>query len=154
MNDPTFRPSDVYMVPHMPLASTMGRAEREQAAAMLVHACVELGDAWQLLTLRDVERVFTVAMLEGRAPFASWMRNPFFRPDFRELCDKGYARWDRLVVGGELAIAFTDYGLEAMRRWVRRASPATPPAGPDGADEPPTPSQLLSGLGSTPDGAR
>jgi len=152
MNDPTFRPSDVVLNPHAPLCNTMHRIEREQAAAMLVHACVELGDAWQLLTLRDVERVFTVAMLEGRSPFASWLHNPFFRPDFRELCDKGYARWDRLVVGGELAIAFTDYGLEAMRRWVRRATPATPPAA-DG-DEQPTPSQLLSGLGTTPDGAR
>jgi len=154
MNDPTFKPSDVFLNPYCPLADTMHRIEREQAAAMLVHACVELGDAWRLLTLRDVERVFTVAMLEGRSPFASWLRNPFFRPDFRELCEKGYARWDRLVVGGELAIAFTDYGLEAMRRWVQRATPAPAPPAADG-EEQPTPSQLLSGLGTTtPDGAR
>lgn len=111
-----FRPSQVVLaVP--PLCGTMGHAEREFAASLIVRACQARGDAWQPIDLKTLGEVLGDDLAAKVEPWASLNRNPFFRPDFRELADGTFGRWTGEP--GESAIELTPAGVEALRRWVR-----------------------------------
>ena len=72
-----FRPSDVYLgVP--PLVGTMGHAEREFAAALIVRACQVNGDAWHPIEPAELGRVIKADIAAGTEPIASLNHNPFF----------------------------------------------------------------------------
>lgn len=115
----TFKPSEVVLRPVIPLMATMGRAERELAAAMIVRTCAVKGDAWQPVgpaTIGEVIRADLDAKLE---PWTGLNSNPFCpSPDFRDLVKHGFARWTAGDDKGPLEL--TAKGIEALRRWVRR----------------------------------
>lgn len=110
-----FRPSQVLLA-GLPLCNTMGKAEIEFAAALIVRACQALGDVWQPVTLEEVARVIKQDVDQAREPFTSLMRNPFFKPEFWLLVERGFAKW--LGEPGESALELTEGGRHALRRWV------------------------------------
>lgn len=84
------KPSDVNLSAPIPLVGTLGRSEREVAAALLILACVDDGDEWRPV----LPKALGLAMTKRKdAPEFPWLRNPFMRPDFVELVEKGYAHW-------------------------------------------------------------
>ena len=123
-----FTPNDVFLNTVPPLTATMGKAEAEAAAAMLVRAMQVRGNAWAVVFPKQIGEVLS-ADLDGKVePWASLNGNPFFRPDFDLLIAKGCARW----VGDESegrsrGIEFTPEGIEKLRRWVRLEKPAVQP---------------------------
>lgn len=111
-----FKPSQVVMYTPIPLVGTLGRCEREIAAALLVLACVHHGDVWQPIMPRMIGLALEAAIKEGRQPWKSLETNPFARPDFHDLIAAGYATGD-LSVGGS-AITLTDKTFTAITKWV------------------------------------
>ena len=110
------KPSDVVLcVP--PLTATLGRSEREHAAALIVRACQELGDKWQAVSPRQVGEVLRADVAAGRQPFASLGVNPFFRPDVHDLVAKGFA-----TMREDKAVELTEKALEAIAKWARPAA--------------------------------
>lgn len=107
------KPSDIVLT-GVPLTATMGRSEREHAAALLVRCCQVNGDEWQAVSPRMIGEAIK-ADVDGKiTPMNSWARNPFFNPDFLDLADKGFA-----IMGDDNRIAFTESGFAAMARWTR-----------------------------------
>lgn len=107
-----FKPSDVYLgVP--PLVGTMGHAEREFAAALIVRACQVEGDAWHPIGPAELGRVIKADIAAGTEPIASLNQNPFFKPNFYELADGEHGRW----VGepGKSPLELTAHGIEMIR---------------------------------------
>jgi hypothetical protein len=125
VSDPSFKPSEVFLNAIPPLTATMGRFEREFAAALLVRACQVDGDAWRGFTPAELGKVIARDLEAKVEPMVSWNRNPFLRPDFRDLVAQGFAACTDLDNGAP--VEFTERGLEALRRWVRPGS-ATPNA--------------------------
>ncbi len=123
-----FKPSQVFLNTVPPLTATMGKSEAEAAAAMLVRAMQVRGDAWAQVFPKEIGEVLK-ADLDGKVePWASLNRNPFFRPDFDMLIERGFARWcGDESEGRRRAIEFTPAGIEKLRRWARSA-PAEPAA--------------------------
>jgi hypothetical protein len=112
-----FKPSQVILNAVPPLTATMGRSEREHAAALLVRASQVKGDTWQPVTPAILGEVIRADLDGAVEPWASLNRNPFFRPDFRDLMQAGFARW--CAEGKGAPIELTESGVEALRRWVR-----------------------------------
>lgn len=107
-----FKPSDVLLDP-VPLTATMGRTEREQAAAVMVRACQVLGDRWQPITWKQVREALMRDFDDPKRPVgAVWVSFPGFRPDMRDLCAKGFATLD-----GDAA-SFTEAGFAKLRSYV------------------------------------
>jgi len=107
-----FKPSHVVLaVP--PLTGTMGRAEREHAAAIIVRTCQVQGDEWKSVTEDQVMAMLTADLEAGTQPFVSLIKNPFFKPDPAALVAAGFAKRD-----GE-ALELTAKGIEALRPCVR-----------------------------------
>ncbi len=80
-----FWPDDVLLdATALPLCGTLGHVETEVAAAMLVLALASRGYGWVPVPFSEL-----AATLEGSE--LRWLRNPFCRPDFGELIEKGYA---------------------------------------------------------------
>lgn len=122
MTTPDFKPSDVVLHPGAPLVATFGKAEREQAAALIVLALAELGDEWRSITNKEIMDTFETKARAGESPAFDYARNPFFRPAPSELAAEGFIR--RTGAGDEGGtIEFTEKGIEAMRRWARPAEP-------------------------------
>ena len=113
MND--FKPSQVYLgIP--PLTATMGRSEREHAAAILVRVCQARGDIWQPVTPAMFGEVINDDLTAKTEPFYSLNQNPFFNPDFHDIVAKGFARW--VETEGKGPLELTPTGIEALRGWV------------------------------------
>lgn len=115
-----FAPSQVVLVEPLPLIGTMGRCEREIAAALLVRACQFYGDRWQAIVPKMIGDVLTADMEAKTQPFASLSSNPFARPDFHDLIAEGYATGEPATKGAPLEL--TEKAFDAMRRWVRAPS--------------------------------
>jgi hypothetical protein len=112
-----FKPSQVELGP-VPLCATMGHAEAEFAAALIVLACRARGDEWQAVTWKQVGEVALADLKAEREPACLWLTNPFFRPDAHDLVKRGYARW----IGSDDGISpveLTPEGIEKLRRWVQ-----------------------------------
>jgi len=110
-----FKPSQV-LLDVIPLVATMGKAEVEFTAAYLVRALVVKGDEWKALSLSAVADVARDDMTEQREPMRYWA-NPFVHPSPWLMVERGFAVFGESPEGE--TIAFTEKGLEAMRRWVR-----------------------------------
>lgn len=126
-----FLPSAVALVVP-PLVGTMGCAEREQAACLIVRACQALGDTWKPIDLEELNGVIKADLEQGHEPLASLNRNPFFKPDLWLLADGTYGRWTGTP--GESPIELTDKGIAALKRWIHvgcapRPEPRPPAAG-------------------------
>jgi len=116
----SFKPSDVALrVP--PLARTMGKAEREAAAGLMVRVCQANGDTWGPVLWTDVKAVLLADEEAKYEPFASLLNNPFFRPDVESLADAGYCTIEG-EPGKVTAATFTDKGIRALMTWVPLAS--------------------------------
>lgn len=116
----TFKPSDVDLLGSFPpLCATMGRTERELAAALLVRGCQARGDEWKAVPLRMLGEVIGEDLDAKREPLHSINRNPFCRPDMHDCVAKGFATWVGEPGTPEYGVEFTEKGLEALRRWVR-----------------------------------
>lgn len=114
----SFKPSQVFL-DVVPLIATMQKAEVELAAALIVRACQLNGDTWAPLSWEVLRNTIMAEYEAKRQPVLSWMNQPFINPDFFLLAERGFA-----VKTGEPSMttfAFTEVGLEAMRRWVREA---------------------------------
>lgn len=101
-----------------PLVGTMRKTEAEIAAALIVRACHVRGDRWQPLRPDDLGTVIKADLEAKQEPWASLNTNPFCRPDFHKLIEFGFAAW--VGEATPKAIEFTDKGLLALQRWVRR----------------------------------
>jgi hypothetical protein len=109
------KPSEIVLgVP--PLVGTMGRAEAEFAAALVVLACEANGDRWQAVAWPQITAAAKAALEEGRRPWLTLLSNPFYRPDVWELVKRGFARWEGEPGG---PVELTMWGLVAMDRWHR-----------------------------------
>jgi hypothetical protein len=120
MDTPSFKPSEVFLITFPPLVGTMGKAEVEAAASMLVRVCQVDGNEWKPCSPQEVGLTLKADIDNKVEPWTSLNRNPFFRPDFHELVALGFARFT--TEDEHAPIEFTEQGLEAMRRWVRPAS--------------------------------
>lgn len=97
---------------HCPLTDTLGRSEREVAAAVLLIALAESGDTWGPISPRTV--ALTLKSVFERAEYR-FLKNPFLgRPDYADLVTKGFARWTVPDDGAKSPIEFTDLGLKAI----------------------------------------
>ncbi len=114
-----FRPSEVALFTPLPLVGTLGRTEREVAAALLVRACQVNGDTWQPVSPAMVGETLKRDVAEGVQPFASLNSNPFVRPNFGELVEHGYAAGD-LEKGEPLSL--TDKALVEIAKYRRPAA--------------------------------
>lgn len=112
---PSFKPSQVEILPS-PLIATMGRAETESAAALIVHTCAANGDAWQAVSTDMVVRAVRDAGPDST--IGQIVRNPFLAPDFVGLVAAGFAT--RSAVDGATSYALTENGIARLGRWVRR----------------------------------
>lgn len=119
MAERQIKPSDIVLV-GMPLTGTLGRSERECAAAIIVRACQELGDKWQAVSGRQIADVIRADVAADRMPFASLAFNPFFRPDVLDLVEKGFA-----ARSGDL-VELTGAGLAAIAKWARPEAEEVP----------------------------
>ncbi|MFK5283266.1 hypothetical protein ACI3PL_27210, partial [Lacticaseibacillus paracasei] len=83
----------------------------EAAASLIVRACHALSDEWQAVTAKQIGGVLRADLAATREPFASLLRNPFFRPDIHAAIDAGFVEGDP---AGEVKL--TEKGMEALRR--------------------------------------
>lgn len=111
-----FKPSEVAFDArsYLPFVGTFRKTEAEVAAAILVRACHFHGDSWQPISFAMAKSAMLADAEAKREPFASWLTNPFARPDIYRLEADGFVE----KVGD--AHQFTAPAFEAMRRWVRR----------------------------------
>lgn len=120
-----FKPSDVDLRGSFPpLVGTMERAELEMAASLLVRACQVRGDAWQPVSPMQIGIVINDDLAAKCEPFYSLNQNPFFRPDFWKLAEKGFARFT--AEGKGAPIELTEAGIERLRRWARKPAGLQP----------------------------
>jgi hypothetical protein len=120
---PDFKPSQVFLAP-IPLCGTMGHAEREFAAALIVRACQVNGDAWHAVPPPEIGRMLEAIQKDPNADrwLFDFVSNPFMKFDVLELADHGYARW--LGEPGKSPVELTDKAFEGMRKhWVKVAAP-------------------------------
>lgn len=119
MNIPTpidFHPSDVDVgTGGLPLTATLGRTEREIAAAYLVLTLQHLGADWDRAVTYDELRAAVLASKDD--PRFAWLASPFTMPDFPDLIAHGQA----LRLDSERML-LADVAIAAMRRHVRVAN--------------------------------
>jgi len=114
----TFKPSDIRLALPVPLCGTMGKAEAEFAATLLVRACVRHGDAFDSILPAQMGDTIGADLEEQVDPLWSLRNNPFFRPNFDELVKRGFAEYVGEDGGRKRPLRFTASGLEVLRRWV------------------------------------
>lgn len=76
-----------------PFVGSLGSAELEHAAALLVRACQVRGDRWQPMLYDEMEAVLKDDIAQQRGPICRFLRSPFLSPDFARLVDGGWAAW-------------------------------------------------------------
>jgi hypothetical protein len=93
MNDFGIKPADIHL-DYDPFAqdliNTLGRAELEFAAAMVIRwHHVHSPDVWVSVSRREIAQSITDPVIEV------WAQNPFFRPDWMQLLRLGFiAGWN------------------------------------------------------------
>lgn len=77
-----------------PLVGMFGRAESEQAAAMLVRTLQVNDRSWGPVQPKEIGTMLDAELDEAKAAGKRhpW-DHPFFRPDFDGLIESGFARW-------------------------------------------------------------
>lgn len=115
-----FAPSEV-VLHAIPLVGTLGRTEREMAAALIVRACQVNGDTWQPVTPKMIREMLERDAADGVEPMASLNRNPFARPNFWELVAEGYASGDPAK---HEPLALTEKALAKIRKYRRPVVPS------------------------------
>lgn len=91
------RPSDVLLtgVSAMPLVGTLGRAELEFTAALIVRALQRKGDTWDdSVDMDDIKTAIALDKKEKHELAEVWSM-PFHGLDARGLVAAGFAKWDQ-----------------------------------------------------------
>jgi hypothetical protein len=116
------KPSEVMLLPPLPLVDTFGRVEREAAATLLIRACVRNGDTWQSITQVQIGEALRADLDEKIDPVHALRSNPFWRPvGFRELVTRGFAVFDGDPDAKGTPIRFTDNAIALLEKWKRAA---------------------------------
>lgn len=102
-----------------PLTATLGSAELEHAAALLVRYCQIRGDRWQAVHWDDLELALREDLAAKIEPMWSLLRNPFFSPQFDALVEKQWAAWHGTPGVGELELAPRAIAL-FVEKWGRQ----------------------------------
>lgn len=126
--DPAFLPSQISLDGLLPLVGTLGRAEREFAATLLVRVSQAKGDQWQFVSPRTIGEVMNADLKAGNQPLERLSRNPFVPfPDFRDLVNSGFAEFEARRAGyeyeGDPSVRLTEKGLRGLRRWLSKPCP-------------------------------
>jgi hypothetical protein len=112
-----FLPSDVTLAA-VPLVGTMGSADIEHAAAVVI-ACLKIaGNTWSPIRAKEMGRIIRESA--DSDPMAFWASNPFFSADMGRLIREGYAIKSGPV--DDESLELTPRAIEAVRPWVRRSS--------------------------------
>ena len=112
-----FKPSQVVLA-SIPLVGTLGHAELEYAAALIVRTCQVHGDVWAAHPWTTIGPTLKADRDAGTEPMASLLRNPFFCPDVHLLVEEGFARWT--AEPGSGPVELTPLALGSFGRWVQR----------------------------------
>jgi len=123
MTDATdLRPSQILVLDPCPLTATFDRHRIELAAAVMIITLAANGDTWRPVRLREIGEHLG-ALANGPRP-PSWLTSPVFRPDMLDMVARGFAVLSGEDGTPERAIAFTEEGLERLRRsrWIRPAA--------------------------------
>lgn len=110
---PDFRPRQVRLE-GWPFGDTFGRLESEAAATVIVRVLQHLGDTWMPVYPEEIRRLLWHDMQHKVEPIYSLAGNPFWRADYQELADSGYA-----VIHDDGSVEFTLRGIEQLRKYVR-----------------------------------
>lgn len=130
---PSFKPSEVRLFgSFLPLGDTFDKTEVECAVFYIVRTLAVKGDTWRPVRWTDIGLVIGESMAKVMMPLPpevpsrkdlfvkDMATNPFARPDFFKLVDKGFARWLGEEGDENRLIELTDSGFERLRRWVVR----------------------------------
>lgn len=106
-------PKDIFVLTPTPIPGTFGRAELEQAAAMLIRTLQVLDRPWGPVMPQDLGQALNVDLLMKHP----W-RHPFFNPDFDGLIENGFAQWVERegCEGRGRPMEFTPKGLARLQR--------------------------------------
>jgi hypothetical protein len=121
-----FKPSQV-RIGYPPLVGTMGHAEAEFAAALVVRTLAVKGDVWRPVVWSEIQEVVKADM-DGTVdpvtmvrkpvePIGSLARNPFFMPDIHDTVKRGFARWTGEPNG---PVELTEAGIKVLSKWVTK----------------------------------
>ena len=123
------KPSDIRLANvASPLGGTFGRVENEVAMAYGILVCKFFGDEWR--TIRGGDLYHAISLYRER-PEYRWLLNPFCRPDFFTIREKGLVE-DVGLTGQGWIYRFTDEALERLafspwcRPGVRKQGPVAP----------------------------
>lgn len=110
------RPEEIELLAP-PLAATFGRSEAEHAAAVIIRGLAfHQLELFEPISWRQIQEAMVADVAELREPFASLVKNPFFRPDPHDLVERGFARW----VEDGVVIELTPAVVVPLQRWWRR----------------------------------
>lgn len=120
------KPSDVDLnASSPPLVGTMGKAEAEAMASVIVLALAANGDVWRPIAWPEVRDHFMRLLEQGVEPWSKLVMNPFWRPALdpllREHVDSSGFRFSYAVEEPAGMVSFTFAGLLALSKH-RRAS--------------------------------
>jgi len=103
-----------------PLPDTLGRADFEMAAGMIVLACALYDDKWQPVSGPQIAYALEQNIRAGRMPWVALQKNPTVAaPSFQALADRGYARFTKSD-RERSPIELTDKALDLIRaKWFR-----------------------------------
>lgn len=88
-----------------PLAGTLGRAEVEFAAALVLWALRELGRDWLApISRKEFDDALAAAITSGRDPVWTWACDPKLRPHYAELVRLGLAVREETPAGDVLRL--------------------------------------------------
>lgn len=85
------KPSEIVVQHTCPFLDTFGKSEFEVTVALLVMACGHHGDKFKALAPQQIGEALRAAV--QHEPWKSWNRNPFFRPNIRDLVEAGFAEF-------------------------------------------------------------
>ena len=111
-------PSSLNVLVFPSLHGTLGRAEVEQMAALIIRALAVNGDTWRPIGLEEVIAVIEADIAANRGPWARLKTNPFYVPSLTELLRAGttdgrFAEWFDKEGG---LIQFTPAGIAKLTR--------------------------------------
>lgn len=88
-----------------PLGGTLGSCEIEYAAALVLLVLHRLGRSWsESVTTNELCMLLSEQFGAGAEPIRSWGRNPFLRPDWDGLVERGFAQRDESPDGYALTL--------------------------------------------------
>jgi len=117
-----FKPEDVLVQTPLPFVGTFGRAESEFMAAILVLLLVKLDRGWSPIQQHEMGDIIGAAEGEEKKQFEHLYTNPFVRPARNTLVEDGYVMLLPTKDPKLKSMAFTEKGVERLRKWVRKAN--------------------------------